>query len=383
MDDDIYLNVHGTQDDIFRYSNKISKLCKRDADGNFDPINIHVTWFIYNTKNKCIYIKICLEDFQKMYICKVNNPYEYLEYSTYNQFKMTFDLNEPLQQLDPFKKFPKIKVWLFACRCLKSKCNCQIYPDLFNYKVENLAVITQEMESTNSIDERYFVLTLKISPDEPEPSTSFEDEPFTSLEDEPFTSLLNTFFTFLIDEKIIKMKFIKDDKKFKIIFVEDDSSTSLQDEQAEFFEDSSSSSDEDDELATSVEDEPKTAPENKTFISKHNPKPSSSLAKEKDELKSFFYESQVYKDLVKQAYKTITTHKSKEQKMDYKDMRGVENELPITYETIAKIKSEWNIEKLNEMSVKLDSILNKILKYEDPIHKLLAFSKMMETYSSL
>lgn len=137
-----YLIVCGIDQTNDNSEGKIIISCPRNENGTFDPIDVYC---IYETGLYVWYLRVCLLDFKKVYIYKLDYNIEKLNDPDTVEYKILFDLNTAMNKLDPFKAYEKVDVCVYTCYCFET--NCIIYLDKNdNLEPEQIIPITDNWE---------------------------------------------------------------------------------------------------------------------------------------------------------------------------------------------------------------------------------------------
>lgn len=99
-----YLYVHDIESINDNCEGPITVVCERNTNGLWDPLNI---WCTYETKASVWYLKVCLLDFKKIYMYKLD--YDIEKYPEWAEYFITFDLNAAVSH----KK--TTTVYVFTC----------------------------------------------------------------------------------------------------------------------------------------------------------------------------------------------------------------------------------------------------------------------------
>lgn len=134
MDSDLI--VSGTEFDNYKNQAEACLTYKREKDGKFPPIHIYCD---YQTEYDILYLRVCLENFKKKYIYKLYYDIDALINKDYPEFKIIFDLQDAVNQIDPLCQ--EVDVCIFTCCCLEDNFKCSKHPDYDDYTIEKITVV--------------------------------------------------------------------------------------------------------------------------------------------------------------------------------------------------------------------------------------------------
>lgn len=195
----------GKQVDNYNCRGKLEFSFKRYWNGKFNPIDIECD---YKTGYGTIYLRICLIDFKKLYIYKLNYYIEKLDNPDYAEFEITFDLNDAVDKIDASKNCDKVNVCIFTCLCLDKNCKCKFDYEYSDYDIEKITVIYPTNETKPAIKET------KPTPDYLEELQELSNHIPTIVEScDEITSKLNNAVTKIVEHKKILLALSKELKR--------------------------------------------------------------------------------------------------------------------------------------------------------------------------
>lgn len=130
------LNVCGKEVDNYKCKTELKFPFERMSCGDFENLDIYCG---YDTGYGSLYLRICLIDFEQTYIYKLDYDIRELNDPEWAEFKMTFDLTDAIDQIDPTKIWDEIEVCICTCWC--SNKDCDVHSEFSGYVIEKLTVL--------------------------------------------------------------------------------------------------------------------------------------------------------------------------------------------------------------------------------------------------